>query len=280
MKQFLWITAIAVTVFALSLDALAQPGRGQDGRGQGQQRERGQQFGMVLGPQQLLRNAEVVKLLELSESQTSALMEAMRPAGRGQGEAGQNPAPGTPRTPATPAERTQRTAEIWNAINSVLTANQQAKFKEIYFQANNGLNNPLLNDRSLAAMDLSAEQAAQIAKIASERPIMGPVAGSDVSDEDRAARRTANQERNNQIKAVLTADQIAKAEKLTEGAAAMRETLGVGQQQRQPGAGARQRPGGTQGSAESAPSSGAWQPGQGAAPREGGRRGNFPRNAN
>ena len=264
MKRILWISAITVTLFALSLNASAQPGQG------GQQR--GAQMGGQASPQQLLRNAEVVRMLALTEEQTTALAAAMSARGQGpQAGGGQGGA-----AAMTPEAQRQRTTEVWTGINQVLNATQQARFKEIYFQANNGLNAPMLDDWLLAVVDLTPAQKEQIAKLAADRSAEfraagGVGGGQQLSQEQRQARQTANQRFADQIKAVLTAEQKAKAEQLTAGAAALRTTLGLptaGQGGQQPGQGAG-RGGAAGGGFVPGSNTQNWQPGQ--APVGGGR---------
>ena len=269
MKRIFWISAVAVTVFAIfSLDAIAQPGGGQ-GQGQRQIGAFGQ-MGGATPPGQLLRNEEVVKMLTLTDAQTTALNETLRPQ-RDQGQAG-GAAPGGQRVPGQGgatmtaeeravmvAQQRQRTTEQWAGINRVLNAEQQTKFKEIYFQANNGLNAMQLDDWMLAVVDLTAEQKEQIAKLVADRAATARPMGGDgqqLSVEERTAQRTAFV---NQVTAILTPEQKAKAERLTEGASALRTTLGI-PAAGQPG----QRGQGGTGGSGFIPGSGAWQPGQGA----------------
>ena len=256
MKRILWISMVAVTIFAFSLDAIAQPGGGQGPQGQRQAGAMGQMGGTT--PAVLLRNAEVVKMLTLTEAQTTALNETLRPQ-RGSGQAGGGAGGMGP----TSEEMRQRTTEQWAGIDRVLTAQQQEKFKEIYFQANNGLNSMQLDDWMLAVVELTAEQKESIAKIVAERtattramPQGGGGGGQGLSQEERQARQAETTARNtrfaNQIKAVLTPEQTTKATQLTEGAAALRTTLGIppaGQrgQGGQGGQGAGGRPGGARG---------------------------------
>jgi len=312
MKRIFWVSAAVVTIFALSLNAIAQPQGGQRGQGQQGQRQAGaqgqmpQMGGQAQQPQQLLRNAEVVKMLGLTEAKTTALNEALRPqrpggegtvapAGRPQGGA-----PGTPPAQMTAEERAalaaqqrQRTTEMWASIGRVLSADELKKFKEIYFQANNGMNSLQLNEWLLDAVALTADQKEKIAKLVADRaaearPGAGAPGGGgpQMTQEERAAQRTAMQERNAKfvadVNAVLTAEQKTKAAQLTEGAAALRTTLGIGQPgQRGQGGGAQ---GGGAPGGGFVPGQGAWQPGQeapaGGAARGAGRtggQGGFPR---
>ena len=297
MKRMLWVSVAAITVFALSLNAIAQPG-GQGAQGP---RQGGGAFGQMGGattPAQLLRNAEVVKMLTLTESQTTALNEVFpqrgQGAGGGQGR-GADGGQGVPRAQgqggaggAMTAEQraemetrqAQRTTAMWAGINRVLNAEQQTKFKEIYFQANNGMNAMQLDAWMLAAVNLTPQQKEAIDKLVADRraaaPQGGPGGGQQMTQEERQAQRTAMQERNEKfvadVNAVLTTEQKAKAQTLTEGAAALRTTLGIpaagqGGQRGQSGQGG----GGAGGGGGFVPGQGAWQPGQGA-PTGGGQR--------
>ena len=317
MKRTLWISAIAVTVFAMSLNAFAQGPRGQgQGQGQGQQRPQGQvqgqvgpqgQMGGIATPQVLLRNAEVVKLLDITADQTTALNEALRPQRGGN-------TPGVTTGPAqlTPAERRAQTETQWTEIGKILKAEQLTKFKDIYFQANVPVANPNapagaptpvmnLNVFLLGAVNLTADQKEKINKInddlatanaATTRPAQG------ATQEERTAFTTAARERstkaNDAIKAVLTDAQKKKIDDLTAGAAKVRTDLNLNQRpaggQQAPGQGGGQRGQGGGAASGFVPGQGAWQPGQDAPTgAQGGARGNrgtggagggnFPRNA-
>jgi len=232
MKRTLWISVAVATVFALPLNAIAQP----PGGGQGGQRTAGQagvmgQMGGGATPAALLRNAEVIRILTLTETQTTALNEVLppRPGQGGLGQGGQGGA----------AAMQQRNAEMWAGINRVLNAEQQARFREIFFQANGGMNAPMLDARMLAVVDLTPEQQETIAGIVAARTeatraaggFGGGQGGAQLTAEERQARVAAAQERNagfaNQIRQVLTQEQRARARQLTARAAAMRETLGL-----------------------------------------------------
>jgi len=247
-KRIFWFSAIVVTVLALSLNAVAQP----PGGGQGGQRQGGGQFGGQFGggatsPAQLLRNAEVVTLLGLTTEQTDALTEALRPQQRGQGGQGGGAIP-------TPAELRARTDATWESIGKILKEEQLTKFKEVYFQASNGLNAPLLDARLLCTVGLTEDQAKKINEIADKRTEetrgVTPL-GQDASPEERTAARTAATERNtkynDQIKAVLTDEQKKKAEELTAGAADLRTKLGIPAQGQRGERGGQQGQGGRQG---------------------------------
>jgi hypothetical protein len=154
---------------------------------------------------------------------------------------------------------------MWTEINNVLNDAQQKKFMEIYFQANNGLNSPSLDAWLLAVVDLTDGQKEAIGKLVADRVAALPAGGGagQITPQERAAINTRFGE---QIKAVLTEQQKEKAEKLTEGAAELRRTLGIGPQRQQGGQGAGQGQGaGRQGGRQQggfSPGGNNWQPGQ------------------
>ena len=236
MKHVFWMTAIAV--FAFALDAVAQQTGPRQGQGQ-------LGFAGVAGPTQLLRNEEVVKMLGITAAQT----EALRPqGGRGQGQGqGQQ---------MTAAERRTQTEETWANIGKTLNADQLKKFKDVYFQANvpnppaadAPANAPVrvmsLNVYLLGALDLTADQKEKINKITDERDAAARAAGQpaqDASQADRAAARTAANERatkaNDAITALLTDAQKKKMDELKAGATELKTKIGVGQQGAGRGAG-------------------------------------------
>jgi len=277
MKRTLWISVAVVTVFALSLNAMtlnviAQPPGGQGGQrpGQGQAGAMGQMGGGA-SPAALLRNAEVIRMLALTEAQATSLGEVLRPGQRGQGgqgaQGGQFPGLGQGGTAAgagVAAAMQQRNTEMWAGIDRVLNTGQQARFKEIYFQANGGMNALQLDSWMLAVVDLTPAQKESIDRIVAARTEATRAAGGfgggqggqqqQLTAEERQARTAAAQERNveftRQIREVLTAEQRTRTRQLTAGAAAMRETLelpalppptqgqGAGAGQRGQGAGA------------------------------------------
>jgi len=245
MKRTLWISVAVVTVFALSLNAIAQPPAGGQ-RPAGQAGVMGQMGGGA-SPAALLRHAEVIRMLALTEAQTTALNEVFRPGQRGQGggQGGQFAGFGQGGTAAgAAAAMQQRNAEMWAGIDRVLNAQQQARFREIFFQANGGLNAPMLDAWMLAVVDLTPAQQEAIAEIVAARAEATRAAGGfgggqggmggmqQLTAEERQARTAAAQERNagfaNQIiRQVLTQEQRTRARQLTAGSAAMRETLGL-----------------------------------------------------
>ena len=198
-----------------------------------------------------------------------------------------------------PQGMTQRISELRTKIDQVIQPEQQTKLSELSFQLSGGLNSPSLNEQTLSLFDLSDKQKEQIRQIAEVRTTetMGQIRSrltGGAASIDREALNAAAAERNQkhaeQIKAVLTKEQRARAEKLTEEAPDMREQMKM-PQIGQPGAmpvlrNATQTQGGqTQPNRIQrqpyAPGSGSWQPGQGAsnapAPSE---NGSFPRREN
>jgi len=245
MKQILCISAVVLAALVFSLDVTAQgPGQGRQ-PGQGVQQG---QFGNTLGT--LLRNAEVVKLLNITEAQTTSLNEALRPQ--------QRPATGDAPQRPTPAETRARTEAQWESVGKILNADQLKKFKEIYFQASVPAPRPNapadaparqmnLNVFVLSALDLTAEQKEKINKINDDAATAAASVtrlGQDATQEERNAFMTAAQERttktNDAIKAVLTDAQKKKMDELTAGAAKVRTDLNLNQGRGQgnaPGAG-------------------------------------------
>ena len=250
-KRIIWIVAVVVTAFSLSLTAVAQQNQG--GRGQGQ----GLFFGSGSSSAvQLLANAEVVKMLELTEDQTKALANAApqrqrEQGGQGQASGGQNRTGGRAQT--NPTNMRARTDETWANIGKILKADQLAKYQIIYFQAANGLKGTSLDARTLAVLGLTDEQVKKINEIADKRAEENGAARSRRQPADNAAptpeERAAATERNrkyaDQITAVLTEEQKKMGEELTAGAPALREKLGLQtQRQRGQGSGGRQSGGG------------------------------------
>ena len=314
MKRTFWISAVIVTALAISLaDVIAQgPGggqrgqRGQQGGGPGGpgggpggpgggpggpgQFGGGQMAGMGgMGIAMLMRNDEAQKMLEITAEQGNALRQIaddarqqMRPP---QGQPGQAP---------DLAAMRQRADELQAKILQVLKPAQQVKARELVFQVSNGLDAPVLDERMLDVVTLTDDQKAKIRQIAEARAAAASAAreGFDfrnASQEEREKRMAEGEARNkkfnDEIKALLTADQKAKAEKLTAEAAEVRTKLGIPQPGQRgagqgPGQGqGRQGQGGQGGGQGYTPGANAWQPGQ-AAPNAGGaqRNSNFRRN--
>ena len=190
----------------------------------------------------------------------------------------------------------QRLGEMRKQINQVMRPEQRTRFGEVTFQLAGGLDSRFLNERMLEILELTDAQKEQIKAITAARTAEGAYALREfdfrnATPEERAAFaekiNTANTERTKkyaeQIKAVLTPEQKAKAEKLTAEAPALREKLGMARE----GLGiARQglQAGQTQGQQRVQapiymPGSGSWQPGQEVpnSPEPASRPGNFPR---
>ena len=309
MKRTFWISAVVVTVLAISLaDVIAQPGgggqrgqRGQQGGGPGGppggQGGQGGQGGFAFGGGpgggmmggsigMLLRNEEAAKMLDITAEQREALQkiaEDARQQFRPQGQPGQ---PGG-QAPDLAAMR-QRADEMQAKVAQVLKPAQQEKAKELVFQVANGLEARALDERMLDVLALTADQKAKIRVIADKRgeemrEAMQNANIREMSQEERTKFVADNEARgkkyNDEIKALLTTDQKAKAEKLTAEAAEVRTKLGIPQPgQRGQGQG-QQRQGGPQGGQGYTPGANAWRPGQdtpnSGAPRQ---RSNFNRN--
>ena len=272
MKRIFWVSAAVLAIFALSLNAIAQPQGGGQGRGQGQGQQRpgqgfqagGQmmpgQMGGQTTPQALLRNAEVVKLLALTEEQTTALnavIRPQRPAGAEGAAPGTRPAPGqdgagpgrAPQVQMTPEQRAefaaqqrQRTTEMWTEIDKILGADKATQFKEIYFQANVPVAAPNapadapvrvmnLDLFLLAVVGLTDDQKTKIVAVIDKRDADAAASTRPAQGDDMTAFRTATIARNTKahddIKALLTEEQKKKVDELTAGAAKVRTDLNL-----------------------------------------------------
>jgi len=145
------------------------------------------------------------------------------------------------------------TNDSWTKLNQVLTSEQKLKYTEISFQASGGLVYNRLNHQLLDVVNLTDAQKDQIHKLATERtaeywaerlkqPEMPPFDWQNATQEERdkhvadlnAAFRAIQvaaienepelfKKYAEQIKTVLTAEQRAKAEKLTAEAPALVE---------------------------------------------------------
>ena len=318
-KRIFWIFAAAVTALALSLNAVAQPGgggpRGQGGMGPGGgmgMMGGGMMGGFGGGIGGVVQNPEFAKMLELTPQQTTELQQVMREAGeaiRTQMQTIPRPEPGDgdgPPSPEVMRQNMEKVRQIMEKgideaqakIDQVLQPVQRTKLRETSFQLMGGLESPMLNDRLLAAVDLTDAQKEQVRKLVEERnaEIANAMMARDwrsgpPAPEERERLQTANEERNkkfaDQIKAVLTPEQKAKAETLTAEAPALREKLGIPAPGPRGPQGSGQRQGGGGQAAPYVPGSGAWQPGQGssdapppATAPAGQRRGGFPRGEN
>ena len=198
------------------------------------------------------------------------------------------------------------TNDSWTKLNQVLTPEQRLKYTEISFQASGGLDYYHLNHQSLDVVNLTDAQKDQIRKLDTERtteywaerlrrPEMPPFDWQNATQEERdkhsadmnvafRAIQIAAIENEpelfkkyaEQIKTVLTAEQRAKAEKLTAEAPALVEKF-MGKKQD-----LLQQSGRTPAYIY-IPGPGAWQPGQGIPEGyriERNRRSGFPRGEN
>ena len=299
-KQFFWIVAVGITVCALSYSAIAQPpggpggGRGPGGPGgpppggpPGGPGGFGGGFGMGPGgPAAMFQNPEFAKELGLTPAQTESLRNVMTEVGndiRTQME--QMRAAGTPPNPDEMRKRMEQFIDGAQAkVNQVLKPEQQTKMREVTFQLTGGMNSPMMGVRTLETLNLTDAQKDQIRKITEERDAarfaaMQGVDFRNMTPEQRdkmfADGQTRDKKFTDQITALLTPEQKAKAEKLTTDAPELRKKLGIpepgqfGQQRGQQGG-----PRGPQG-----PGADSWQPGQAMpnSPPQPNRPGNFPR---
>ena len=299
MKRVYWIFVVAVTVCALSLNTFAQPG---GGRGQGPGGGMGPGMGMPggMGPGGIggiLQNPEFARHLELTPEQTTELQRVTREAAEAMRNQFQNmprPEPGAvPPNPDAMREMRQRMeagmGEVQASIDRVLRPEQRTKLRETTFQLSGGLNSPIMGtpmgNAALDALNLTDAQREQFRKLAEERPRMNP-GDYDLRDPEGQRRFRADMEAANarfaeQVRGILTAEQRAKAERLTAEAPTLRERLGIpapGQPQQQRGQQQRQTVPGS----GFVPGSGAWQPGStpSDAPGGGQRQSRFPRGEN
>jgi len=221
-KRTFLISTVIVSALALSCNAFGQP-PGSPGRGV----PMGGPGGGII-----LWHPEVIRGLELTPEQTSELQRIMADMRT------QRP-PGTPPTgPPNPEERRQRMDEMQAKVQQVLNSEQQVKLREIAFKLAGGLDSRLLDDRMLEVVNLTDGQKGQIREIMAKREARNRTAIQDfnvrsATREEREKFRTDAETRvkeyRDRIKAVLTAEQKAKAEKLTAEAPALRERLGMTQ---------------------------------------------------
>jgi len=309
MRRIHWIFAVAVTIFALSLNAIAQPPGGQRGQGMGPGGGMGQGMGpgggMGLGGGMMggggmgtgigaigavLQNPELARVLELSPQQVNELQGVMRESIerlRTEGQNIQRPQPG-----ASPEEMRQFMEgmrqrldtgmdEVQARVDQALRPEQRTRLRDVTFQLMGGLDSPTLGapmgERMLETLDLTDAQREQIRRLAEARNARI----GEINWRDQAERERFQSDFARQVRGLLTAEQRAKAERLTAEAPALRERLGMptpGQPRGQQG---QQRP--TPGGGF-VPGQGAWQPGQGApdrvAPEAPRGRGGFPRSEN
>jgi len=224
-NRILQVLAVAVTALVLSVPAVAQP--------------------LV---ERLLQNPEFVKMLELTPEQVTGLqtieresVENLREASElGRALIGQAQTHEEMSQIEVDIKRRMATyvSESQTKIDEILKPEQRKKYTEIGFQLSGGLNSPALgqsNEWSLGFLDLTDTQKEQIRKltqerIAKEEALSEELVGLDTRQ--RPQRRSIatteiRAEHFEQIKSLLTAEQRAKAEKLTAEAPALREKLGL-----------------------------------------------------
>jgi Spy/CpxP family protein refolding chaperone len=217
-------------------------------------------------------------MMEITSEQKTALekvfdeMRNQRPPQNAQGGGSQRQSP--EEMQKWIEEMQKRREDMRTKITQVLKPEQQEKFKSFSFQRTGGFDSPFINEQSLDVVNLTDEQKEKIRQITAARDAESRAAREkrDVPREDREKLRTEMRARYaEQIKAVLTAEQKAKAEKLISEAPALMEKLGLqrggqgGQRGQNGQGGQRNREGGQNGQRGGGyrPGAGSWQPGQG-----------------
>jgi len=311
------VTALALSLNAVAQPGGGQgrgqgPGGGGQGPGGGGQVPPGGGFGMGQFPGMgmmmgggpggpggmfgVLQNPELANILELTPAQRESLPGVVRAAiqeeiQRAVQDGGAPPQPGSPPNPAMMQRMDRAMDAVQERIHAELTPAQRTKAGELQFQVQGGFESPFLDARTLGVLELTDAQKAEVRKITEERNAENRAAMEALRDSPEGLRspeawerlRTASEARNkrfaDQIQALLTPAQKAKADQLTAEIPALRERLGIsapGQQRGQQQRGGQQQP-------AFVPGEGSWRPGQGAgqggnAPSPGGQqRGNFPR---
>jgi Spy/CpxP family protein refolding chaperone len=167
-------------------------------------------------------------------------------------------------------EMRQRFEDVQTKIVSAWNPEQQTKARELSFQLAGGLDSRVMNERTLETLDLTADQKEKFRKILTDRDaefsrVMQNFDWRNATPEEREKMRSDAETRTKRyadlIKALLTPEQKAKAEKLTAAAPELREKLGI------PAPGQRGQGGRAQGQQPGqpyVPGAGAWRPGQGA----------------
>ena len=280
-KRTLWIVAVAITAFALTLNAFAQPGGRGQGGGPGMGPGGG---GPGMGPvgmggemAQVFQNPEFAKMLEITPEQRTALQGVFQEVGPEiqatmQAEMQKFRDSGTRPTPAEMGAVMDKVIDgIQAKTDKILKPEQQSKIKEVTFQLSGGLESPALamNTRSLDILELNADQKKKIQETMAKRGEESrelfekmrqdpnfDFRNPESQEKIRAANEELNKKYAEQVKAVLTPEQKAKAEKLTAEVPALREKLGIPA----PGQGRQQQRRG-QGDVY-APNEGSWRPGQ------------------
>ena len=292
-KMMLSTALVLVAVLVLSVIAAAQPGGG--GRGQrGPGGFGGPGGGGGAGIGMLLRNDDVKAQVGLSEDQIQKIEKIFEEGRANRPQRDPNAGrPSAEEMERMRADAEKRRQESQDKIRQILSPEQQEKVKVLGFQISGGLSSPMLSADSLEVLNLTPDQKAKLKAILDERDAarranFADMPGRDAPQEERqkffeqarAKGEELQKATEAKIQAILTADQKAKADQLTESGRELREK--VQQQMRQGG------PGGNRGGQGAAageggayqPGQNSWRPGQGAGNQqqgEGNRRRNFPR---
>ncbi len=274
MKKISVSLTMVLFVAVLTTSVMAQPGGGR-GAGAG-----GRGFG---GGGMMMDNPVVIRELGLSAEQqekirtiTQEAFQNMQP-GQGRGQGGMRPT--AEEMQQRRAELEKRFDELQVKFDEILTAEQVVKHKELQFKMTGGLENNAIGVRSMAALDLTDDQKKQITALEEERTrsfVPPPFDANQSREERRAAmeelrtkREADNKAYVEKVKKILTADQLAKAEKLTAEGQKLREEMrqnrgqnrGQGQNRRQGGVAA---PPMQRGQGAYQPGDESWRPGMGA----------------
>jgi len=236
-KRIHQILAVAVTACALTLNGFAQP-------------ERDSATVRVAPIALLFQNPEFVKMLELTPQQVSELQRIWREFGeatQAQSRAFTSPNP----PPQTEAESRQHVTEARQRmetlrletlakVDEIMNPEQRKIYWAIGFQLSGGLNETTrwlsMPERSFMFLDLSDTQKEQVRKLVEDRDaemmtLLDSFIGTPRDPETRQRESTAAEAVGakfaEQLKSLLTAEQRAKAEKLTAEAPVLRERLGL-----------------------------------------------------
>ena len=256
----------------------------------------GMMGGMGGGPGGFLQNPEFANLLELTPEQTTELQRIFTEAGtemRMQMQAVMQAGGAPPNFEEMRRRGEQFVEGIQEMADQILRPEQRTKSREVMFQLSGGLNSPMLGIPTMQILNLTDAQKEQVRKALTERDEAFGTAmqGFDFRNATPEERESFREKFRTEMEAragkltekitsLLTAEQRAKAEKLTAEAPALRERLGM------PAPGERPRREQQRGSGERdpgvyVPGEGSWRPGQGAPDRapqpQLQRRGGFPR---
>ena len=219
-NRILQVLAVALTALALSVPAVAQPLM-----------------------ETLFQNPEFVKMLELTPEQITGLQKVQRDTEKLLKEAAElaevlfEQAQTHEEMARIEIDIKRRMAtyvsESQTKIDEILQPEQRKKYTEIGFQLSGGLNSPgQSNEWSLGFLDLTDPQKEQIRTLTQERitkeeALSEELVGLDTRQRRSIATTEIRAEHFEQIKSLLTAEQRAKAEKLTAESPALREKLGL-----------------------------------------------------